>query len=137
MVNNFTKTVDLLHRAMDANLVRRSVIANNLANAEVPNFKRSEVNFESELKKALETEKQRPALELTLTDSKHIPNWRERDYREVQPRRVLDYISASRNNGNNVDPEQEIMLALENQMAYTLLAQAETFEFSQVNLVLR
>ncbi|MDR2404115.1 MAG: flagellar basal body rod protein FlgB [Spirochaetaceae bacterium] len=137
MVNNFTKTVDLLHRAMDASLIRRSVIANNLANAEVPNFKRSEVNFESELKKALETEKQRPALELTLTDSKHIPNWRERDYREVQPRRVLDYISTSKNNGNNVDSEQEIMLALENQMMYTLLAQAETFEFSQVNLVLR
>ncbi|MDR3146331.1 MAG: flagellar basal body rod protein FlgB [Treponema sp.] len=137
MVNNFTKTVDLLHRAMDATLIRRSVIANNLANAEVPNFKRSEVNFESELKKALETEKQRPALELALTDPKHIPNWRERDYREVQPRRVLDYISTSKNNGNNVDSEQEVMLALENQMMYTLLAQAETFEFSQVNLVLR
>jgi flagellar basal-body rod protein FlgB len=29
------------------------------------------------------------------------------------------------------------MLALENQMMYTLLAQAETFEFSQINLVLR
>jgi flagellar basal-body rod protein FlgB len=29
------------------------------------------------------------------------------------------------------------MLALENQMIYTLMAQAQTFEFSQVNLVLR
>jgi flagellar basal-body rod protein FlgB len=135
--NNFTKTVDLLHRAMDASLIRRNVIANNLANAEVPNFKRSEVNFESELKKALDTEKQRPPLELTLTDPKHIPNWRERDYREVEPRRVLDYVSTSRNNGNNVDPEQEVMLALENQMMYTLLAQAQAFEFSQVNLALR
>jgi flagellar basal-body rod protein FlgB len=136
-MNSFAKTVDLLHRALDANVIRRSVIANNLANAEVPNFKRSEVNFESELKRALDTEKQRPALELTLTDPKHIPNWRERDYRDVQVRRVLDYTSASKNNGNNVDAEQEVMLALENQMMYTLLAQAETFEFSQINLVLR
>jgi flagellar basal-body rod protein FlgB len=136
-VNNFTKTVDILHRAMDANLVRRSVIANNMAHADMPNFKRSEVNFESELKRALETEKQRPALELIMTDPKHIPNWRERDYREVQPRRVLDYISTSKNNGNNVDPDQEIMLALQNQMAYTLMAQSQTFEFSQINLVLR
>jgi flagellar basal-body rod protein FlgB len=95
------------------------------------------VNFESELKKALETEKQRPALELTLTDRKHIPSWRERDYREVQPRRVLDYLSTSKNNGNNVDSEQEIMLALENQMMYTLMAQSAAFEFSQINLVLR
>ncbi|MDR1108147.1 MAG: flagellar basal body rod protein FlgB [Spirochaetaceae bacterium] len=135
--NNFTKTVDMVHRAMDVNILRRSVIANNLANAEVPNFKRSEVNFESELKRVLETEKNKPALELALTDPKHIPNWRERDYREVEPRRVLDYVSTSKNNGNNVDAEQEIMAALENQMMYTLMAQAQTFEFSQINMVLR
>jgi flagellar basal-body rod protein FlgB len=135
--NNFSKTVDLLHRAMDANVVRRSVIANNMANANVPNFKRSNVNFESELKRVLETEKQRPALELTLTDPKHIPNWKERDYRDVQIRRVLDYTSTYNNNGNNVDPEQELNMALENQMTYTLLAQAEAFEFAQVNQALR
>ena len=135
--NSFERTVDLLHRAMDASSIRQGVIANNLANAEVPNFKRSDLNFESELKRALNTEQQRPALELTLTDPKHIPNWRERDYHDVQPRRVLDYISTSKNNGNNVDAEQEFMLALENQMRYSLLTQAATFEYSQVNLVLR
>jgi flagellar basal-body rod protein FlgB len=136
-MNTFTKTVDLVHRAMDAGTMRRGVIANNIANAEVPNFKRSDLNFESELKRALETEKQKPALELRLTHPKHIPNWKERDYRDVEPRRVLDYVSTSKNNGNNVDPEQEFIAALENQMRYTLLAQAETFEFSQINMVLR
>jgi len=136
-MNNFAKTVDLLHRAMDASTVRRQVIANNMANANVPNFKRSNVNFESELKKALDSEKQRPALEMTLSHPSHIPNWKERDYRDVQIRRVLDYASTYNNNGNNVDPEEEFMLALENQMSYTLLAQAAAFEFSQVNQVLR
>ncbi|MDR1900756.1 MAG: flagellar basal body rod protein FlgB [Treponema sp.] len=136
-MNTFTKTVDLVHRAMDASAMRRSVVANNIANAEVPNFKRSDLNFESELKRALETEKQKPALELNLTHPKHIPNWKERDYRDVEPRRVLDYVSASKNNGNNVDPEQEFMTALENQLRYTLLAHAETFEFSQINMILR
>jgi len=136
-MNSYAKSVDLLHRAMDANVVRRSVIANNIANAGVPNFKRSIVNFESELKRALDTEKQKPALELTLTNPKHIPNYRERDYRDVQIRRVLDYTSTYNNNGNNVDPEQEFMLATENQMTYMLLANAATFEFSMVNQVLR
>ncbi|MDR2433625.1 MAG: flagellar basal body rod protein FlgB [Treponema sp.] len=136
-MNTFAKTVDLLHRAMDANAVRRSVIANNIANANVPNFKRSIVNFESELKRALDTEKQKPALELTLTNPKHIPNFKERDYRDVQIRRVLDYTSTYNNNGNNVDPEQEFMLAIENQITYSILAQAATFEFSQINQVLR
>ena len=136
-MNNFEKTIDIVHRAMDASTIRRDVIANNIANAQVPNFKRSEVNFESELKRALETEKQKPVLELALTDPKHIPNWKARDYREVQPRRALDYVSESKNNGNNVDAEQEFMLALQNQMLYNLLAESEAFEFGQVNLVLR
>ncbi|MCL2809378.1 MAG: flagellar basal body rod protein FlgB, partial [Treponema sp.] len=68
---------------------------------------------------------------------KHFPNHRERDYRDVQIRRVLDYISTYNNNGNNVDPEQEFMLATQNQMSYTLFAQAAAFEFSQINQVLR
>jgi flagellar basal-body rod protein FlgB len=137
MVNSFAKTVDLVHRGLDVATIRRDVIANNLANAEVPNFKRSEVNFEASLKKALESETQRPALELDLTDPKHIPNWKVTDYREVQPRRVLDYLTVSKNNGNNVDAEQEAELLVENQMMYSLLAQAVAFEFGQVNSVLR
>lgn len=135
--NDFTKTVDILHRAMDASLIRRDVIANNIANADVPNFKRSVLNFESELKRALDSAKNKPTLDLTLTDPKHIPNWRERDYREVQPRRVLDYVTTAKNNGNNVDAEEEMMLSVQNQLMYTLMAQAQTFEFGQINLVLR
>jgi flagellar basal-body rod protein FlgB len=137
VVNSFERTVDLLHRGLDANVIRRNVIADNMANADVPNFKRSEVTFESELKRALDTQKQRPALELALTDPKHIPNWRERDYREVQPRRVPDYASQSNTTLNTVDPDQELNLALENQMIYTLLAQSTAFQFSQISSVLR
>jgi flagellar basal-body rod protein FlgB len=137
MVNDFTKTVDLLQRSMDASVIRREVIANNIANADVPNFKRTTVNFESELKRALDSADNKPVLDLALTNPKHIPNWRELDYQSVQPRRVLDYVSTAKNNGNNVDPEEEMMAALNNQLMYTLMAQAQTFEFGQINLVLR
>ncbi|MCL2762280.1 MAG: flagellar basal body rod protein FlgB [Treponema sp.] len=136
-MSTFAKTVDLLHRALSANTVRRQVIANNVANANVPNFKRSVVNFESELKRALHTEKQKPALELTTTNPKHISNYKERDYRDVQIRRVLDHTSAYNNNGNNVDPEQEFAASVASQMTFNLLAQSTSFEFSQVNQVLR
>ncbi|MDR1836260.1 MAG: flagellar basal body rod protein FlgB [Treponema sp.] len=136
-MNSFARNIDLLHRGLDASVVRGQVIANNMANADVPNFKRSIVNFESELKRALETEKQKPALELNLTNSKHIPNWKARDYRDVQIRRVLDYTSTYNNNGNNVDPEQELALFTENQMSNALFAQTVSFEYSQVNQVLR
>ena len=135
--NNFSKTIDLLHRAMGASAAREAVIANNIANADVPNYKRSMVNFESELKRALDSERQRPVMELDRTHPDHISNWQPRDYRDVEVRRVLDYVSTMNNNGNNVDPEYEFNLALENQLRYMLLANSVNFEFSQVNMVLR
>ena len=135
--NSFAKTIDLLQRSLSTSSLRQAVIANNIANADVPNFKRTDVNFESELKRALTTEKQRPALELTLTHRDHIPNWQPRDYRDVEPRRVLDYVSQSKNNGNNVDAEEEFNLLLKNQLRYMLLSQSASFEFGQISLVLR
>jgi len=135
--NNFSKTVDLLHRGLSTASLREAVIANNLSNADVPNFKRTDVNFESELKRALDTEKQKPVLELNLTHPTHISNWQPRDYQDVRPRRVLDYLSQSDNNGNNVDPEEEFNLLLKNQLRYMLLANSVSYEFGQVNMVLR
>ena len=135
--NTFGKTIDLLHRGMSASSLRGAVSANNMANADVPNFKRTNVNFESELKRALDTEKYRPALELNRTNPAHISDWEPRDYQEVRPRRVLDYLTQSDNNGNNVNPEEEFNIILKNQLRYMLLAQMTTFEFSQVNMVLR
>ena len=73
----FGKTVDLLHRAMDVATLRRQVIANNIANSEVPNFKRSTVNFESSLKKALESEQEEPVLPMATTDPRHIGSWQK------------------------------------------------------------
>jgi len=136
-MNTFTQTVDLLHRGMSASLVRYSVIANNIANADVPNFKRSTVSFESELRRAMDSNRHRPALELTRTNPMHFNNHREQDVRDVQIRRVVDFASTSRNDGNNVDPEQEFTLSLQTRMTYMLLANAASFEFGQVSRVLR
>ncbi|MCL2093270.1 MAG: flagellar basal body rod protein FlgB [Treponema sp.] len=135
--NNFSQTIDLIHRGMSASSLRQAVIANNLANADVPNFKRTDVNFESELARALNTERQRPVLELRQTNPMHISNWQPRNYQDVEPRRVLDYLTQSDNNGNNVDAEAEFNLLLKNQLRYMLLAQMATYEYSQINMVLR
>jgi flagellar basal body rod protein FlgB len=42
-----------------------------------------------------------------------------------------------KNNGNNVDAEEEVNLLLTNQLRYMLMANAATHEFSQLNMVLR
>ena len=50
-MNSFTRSVDLLQREMDVTSLRYQVTENNLANSEVPNYKKQYVNFESELKR--------------------------------------------------------------------------------------
>jgi len=133
---SFGKTVDLLTRGMDVAVLRRNVIANNIANAETPNFKRTVVNFEASLRRALDSEKVQPPPQ-AATDPRHIPFHRTVDYRTVQPRMVLDYLTTAKNNGNNVDIEEEGMLALQNQLLYQTMATAVSGQYGLVNLVLR
>lgn len=134
--SNFGKSLEILQRSMDVSILRRRTIADNLANSDTPNFKRSDINFESELKRALESESRR-TMEGALTDSRHIPFNRPQDWRQVGPRKVLDYLTTSKNNGNNVDVETESMMALQNQLAYNLMAGSVANQFQQISLVVK
>jgi flagellar basal-body rod protein FlgB len=137
-MTGFAKTTDLIHRAMDAESLRYSVSANNLANSEVPNFKRSDVNFESELKRALDSEANaKGTFQLAVSDDRHIKSDGVVDYRSVEPRKVLDYTTTAKANGNNVDPEEEAMTLLRIQLNYQMLSQLQGFEFSQAQSVLK
>ena len=137
-MNTFTRSIDLLQREMDVTTLRYQVTANNLANSEVPNFKRSTVNFESELKRAFESEeKAKSGFQLTQTDSRHIALNEPYDYRDVEPRRVLDYTTTAKANGNNVDAETEANNILQIQMQFRLLSQLTSFEFDQVNTAMK
>ena len=137
-INSFQKTVDLLHRALDVNALRYTVSANNLANSEIPDFKRTSVNFETELKHALDSEKRAAGqFQLTVTNPNHIKSDGVIDYHSVSPRRVLDYTTTAKANGNNVDAEEEAMTILKIQMQYQLLSQMTGFQYSQVQSVLK
>jgi len=132
----FGKNLEILTREMDISVLRRDVIANNVANADTPNFKRSVVNFESQLKRALDSEKAERFPQY-VTNSRHIVFDKPMDWQDVAPRRVLDYLTEAKNNGNNVDIEEEGMDSLNNQLLYTTLAQVVSSEFQRVNIVLR
>jgi flagellar basal-body rod protein FlgB len=132
----FGRNLAILTREMDVSVLRRDVIANNVANADTPNFKRSVVNFESQLKRALDSEKV-ARFPQYVTDDRHIAFDKPLDWRDVGPRRVLDYLTEAKNNGNNVDVEEEAMDSLNNQLLYTTLAEVVSSEFQRVNIVLK
>lgn len=137
-MNTFTRSVELLHRAMDVNQLRYQVAANNIANSEVPNYKRQEVNFESELKRAFEDEADTAhRFQLTRTDDRHIQINSPLDWRTVEPRRVTDWTTTANANGNNVDAEYEAANILRMQMNYRLLTQLQSFEFNQMKIAMK
>ena len=109
----------LLERALDAETMRRRVISNNIANVDVPHFRRSEVNFESQLRRVID-ERANPDSQLPaqMTDERHIPFFVPRDIDSVEPRINLDYSTVMRNDGNNVDIEKEMVDAAKNMMRY-------------------
>jgi flagellar basal-body rod protein FlgB len=134
---SFGRTMDIMKRSLKVSQLRRDIIADNLANSDTPNFKRSELSFESQLRRALESESRPAGLQARMTHAKHIPFDRTIDYRTVQPRKTLDYLTQSKANGNNVDLEEEMMLSFTNQLQYQLMTQIVSTQFSQINLVLR
>lgn len=138
LMNSFSRSVDLLHRAMDVSTLRYQVSANNLANSEVPNFKRSVVNFEAELKRAIESaENADDSFQMLTTEENHIKSSTPRNYQDVEPRRVLDYATTAKANGNNVDAETEAMEILKTQLNYQLLTQMQNFHFQQMKIALQ
>jgi len=133
----FGRQLDILQRSMDTSLLRQNVIAHNIANANTPNFKRSVVNFESRLGHAIESESRRPRFREALTDENHIAFYQPLDYRDIRPRRVLDFTTTAKNNGNNVDIEVESMNLLNNQLAYQMMTRSVSDAFARINLVLQ
>lgn len=133
------KTQDLLERGLTAGMTKRKVLTDNIANADVPHFKRSEVVFEAALKRAFESEKieKEKAVPTRITNEKHIEFFKPLDYREVKPKVNTDYLTTMRPDGNNVDIEKEIVEANQNQMTYNLMIERLNQNNRLLNIVMR
>lgn len=137
-MNSFTDNIELLHRTMDVAALRYHVTADNIANSEVPNYKKQTVCFESELKRAFESrDNEHNSFRMNTTDPRHIQSEVPRDWKKVEPRRVTDWASIVNANGSNVDAEEEAMNAVKIQMQYRLLSQLTNFEFGQVGIAMK
>lgn len=124
------RTVDKLGLALDRASLRQTVLTDNLANANTPGFKRSDVQeldaFPRQLQKASNTR-------LTRTNSRHLPGLAV----ESSPFSIVqDQSTTMRNDGNNVDPDRERILLLENQLYYESLIDAVSRKLSQVRSVI-
>ncbi|EXX91379.1 flagellar basal-body rod protein FlgB [Paenibacillus darwinianus] len=109
-----------LQGAIGAAETRQQVIADNIANVDVPYFKRSEVVFEEMLEQQLNAFGTKE-LAGKRTLARHIPIGS--GSADLQPRIVTDQTSVMNNNVNNVDIDREMALLAKNQLRYNAMIQ--------------
>src|SRR5690554_3636257 len=109
---------NLLEKSLDVSALRQKVIANNIANIDTPNFKRSEVRFEQLLRNEMSS----LHLEGFRTNNKHIPIGKATTSK-VDSTIYTDQKTAMNNNQNNVDIDAEMSLMAKNQLSYNVLIQ--------------
>ena len=127
-----TKTHVLLNKAMDVGNLRNDVIADNIANANTPKFKRREVIFEEKMKKALEGTTDQ--LGLNLTNSRHIQM--EGNNMDIEPEvRVLEDLTF-RNDENNVDIDNEMAKMTKNKINYDAVSRSMSNEIRLLRMAI-
>jgi flagellar basal-body rod protein FlgB len=123
MINPISSSVDpmaVLQKSLDALSLQHEVIANNIANIDTPNFKRSVVSFQDKLKMAIDATPESP---LWRTNAMHMPTSSKSlslDNFHADVQTISDTVG--RNDGNNVDMEMESALLAQNNLLYNSLA---------------
>ncbi len=112
--------VNNLSRGLEAAGLRHKVLANNIANVNTPNFKRSEVVFETLLAKELYGDDS-GRLDMVRTNDKHLPMNSEGGARAAM---VQDNTTTMRTDNNNVDIDVEMANLAKNQIYYNAMAQS-------------
>ncbi len=127
MINsNVFDYVNVLDKASDAAWTRNEIIANNLANIDTPGYKRQDLNFEDELRRALGNSRYK-------TMDKKVADLRDK---HLQARVVNDYSGFSyRTDRNNVDIDTENVMLAANQLKYNGLIAGVKHEFQTLNMV--
>lgn len=135
--SEFMKSNYLMKRALDTSLLRHKVISDNIANVDTPGFKRSTVTFESQLKRALDSEEiMRKEPQGYLTNRKHIAFNRPMDWRGVESRIQVEYDTNYRNDKNNVDIEKEMTDAVVNTLRYRALIDKMKINYRMLNIAM-
>lgn len=120
--------INVLDKAADASWLRNEVISNNISNATTPGYKRQDVAFEGELRKALNYNR------FESMDSKVA----KVKTSQLDAKIYTDYANFSyRLDENNVDIENENVMLAENQLKYEGLLTSINQEFVNLKTVIK
>lgn len=122
--------INVLEKAADGAWARNDAIANNIANANTPGYKRQDVSFEAELKSALKANKYTSLDDKVSALNEHLDR--------INPRAYTDSAEWSyRLDRNNVDIDTENVALAANQIKYNGIATSIDNEFANIKAVIK
>lgn len=133
MINPISSAVDpltIMQKSLDALATQHNAIANNIANIDTPNFKRSVVTFQDQLKMAIDGT---PSSAMWRTNPMHMPlqeSSSSLDNFKATISAINDTVG--RNDGNNVDMEMESAALAQNNLLYNALADVTSGYFADL-----
>lgn len=124
----------ILNRGLDTATLRQQVYSNNLANVNTPGFKRDEVVFEQELRRALHGPQPIPA---NRTHEDHLKFKGEISVMDAKPGIFLEKDTFSRNDKNNVDIDEEMANLTKNELMFNAISELTKVNFKVIRDVIR
>lgn len=116
MVDKLDNALHFNREALNLRAERQKVLANNIANADTPNFKARDFDFASELNSAVNKGRaSRGGMELSTTSSRHLSGHSSSPSVHDLKYRVPDQPSLD---GNTVDMDRERANFADNSMRY-------------------
>lgn len=112
---------------------RQQAISSNVANIDTPGYRRREVTFEATLRSEIATAGGGP--QLARTDPQHFAGSTAAG--DLSPASRSRDVVASRNDGNNVDIDEEMMLLVETQLRYQALSQSIGTRLNTLRSIIR
>ena len=135
MWDNLFKPVDLLEKGVSASWMRSAVIRNNIANIETPEFKASDLEFETLMERAILCS---GGFEGARTHPGHRKIGSAYSVDCVSPRIVQRRDDLSmRMDGNNVDIESENVKLAQNSIYLNTLLEKMNSELRRLNMAIR
>jgi flagellar basal-body rod protein FlgB len=128
-MNLFSGTINTLQQSLNYSSIKNQTIASNIANADTPNYKAKDVEFNDILKSELSS-----SLTAKRTDPRHISFEQEQksSYQFVQRNNTT-----FNHNGNNVDIDKEMADLAQNQIYYQSLIDRINGKFNSLQMVIK
>ncbi len=124
-------TTAVLTQAMAGYSARNTAIANNIANADTPGYKRVDVTFESALAGAVDADRRRLTMDVGSSISAIDGSDVTRRVDEVAPNVMSTDTTTMRVDGSNVDPDDEMARLSANQLASSTVVSLLDKRFQQ------